>query len=175
MGTKKSEIYTPILNSAFEEFGVTTAPRICAFIAQVAHESGSFVYLKEIASGAAYEGRKDLGNTQPGDGVKFKGRGLIQITGRANYTLAGKALGLDLINHPELLELPVNAVRVSCWYWATKKLNVIADNPDTWTAVYRKKTYNKFEYITLLINGGQNGLEDRKKFYNKAKLVLRCV
>jgi len=82
-------------------------------------------YNKEIASGAAYEYRKDLGNIYPGDGVKFKGRGLIQITGRSNYTAAAKALGIDCINHPELLEQPEWAVKSACWWWENKGLNEI--------------------------------------------------
>ena len=92
------------LNAAMYEFHINSPLRQAAFIAQIAHESGELRYVKEIASGAAYEGRKDLGNTQPGDGMKFKGRGLIQITGRNNYHECGKALGVDLITNPVLLE-----------------------------------------------------------------------
>ncbi len=83
-------------------------------------------YVKELASGSDYEGRKNLGNTQPGDGVRFKGIGLIQITGRANYEKASKALGQDFINHPELLEQPEWAVKSACWWWSNAGLNQVA-------------------------------------------------
>ena len=85
------------LNAAMVEFGITTLARQASFLAQVGHESGSLVYVRELASGKAYEGRAELGNTQAGDGVRFKGRGLLQVTGRANYAACGKTLGLDLL------------------------------------------------------------------------------
>ncbi len=87
------------------------------FIAQIAHESGELTYVQEIASGKAYEGRKDLGNTQPGDGIRYKGRGLIQLTGRANYEKYGQLMGLDLINNPELLEEPEFAALSAAYFW----------------------------------------------------------
>ena len=93
------------------------------FIAQIGHESGQLKYSEEIASGKAYEGRKDLGNTQQGDGVKFKGRGLIQITGRFNYIQLSKDLGEDFIKNPELLSTPKYAVQSACWFWNKNKLN----------------------------------------------------
>ena len=99
------------LNDAMDEFTINTPQRQAMFLAQIAHESGELRYVEEIASGAAYEGRADLGNTEPGDGVRYKGRGLIQITGRANYAVCGLALDLDLIANPELLLEPVNACR----------------------------------------------------------------
>lgn len=151
--------YLPYINQYMEMYGINTPLRVSGFIAQVGHESGSFVYVREIASGAAYEGRKDLGNTQKGDGVRFKGRGLIQITGRANYTKVSEDLGIDCINHPELLEQPNNAVQSACWFWQTHGLNEIADNDD-------------IVKMTKVINGGTNGLNDRTKIYNKAKQVL---
>ena len=100
---KASEFCEP-LNNAMEKYSINTLLREAAFLAQVGHESGRLFYVKEIASGKAYEGRKDLGNTKVGDGVKFKGRGLIQITGRTNYKQCGTDLKLDLLTHPELLE-----------------------------------------------------------------------
>jgi len=118
--------YAEYFNRFMPEFGIVNAKQKAAFFAQIGHESAHLKYSKEIASGAAYEGRKDLGNIYPGDGVKFKGRGLIQITGRTNYTAAAKALGLDLINRPELLEQPEWAVKSACWWWANKGLNELA-------------------------------------------------
>jgi len=118
--------YIPYLNRYMPEYGIKTDKQIAAFFAQIGHESAHLNYSKEIASGAAYEGRKDLGNIYPGDGVKFKGRGLIQITGRSNYTAAAKALGIDCVNHPELLEQPEWAVKSACWWWANAGLNKIA-------------------------------------------------
>ena len=147
------------LNAAMSEFEINTPIRQAAFIAQIGHESGQFRYVREIASGAAYEGRADLGNTQKGDGVRFKGRGLIQITGRANYAACGKALGLDCVNHPELLEQPINASRSAAWFWKTHSFNELADE-------------NDFALITHRINGGTNGEADRLALFEKAQQVL---
>ncbi len=148
------------LNEAMYTYGITDTPiREAMFIAQVAHESGSFRYVKEIASGEAYEGRQDLGNVERGDGVRFKGRGYIQVTGRANYKACGEALGLDLIKHPELLETTANACRSAAWFWYMKGLNDLADKGD-------------FLGITKRINGGTNGYKERMAFFNRAELLL---
>lgn len=149
----------PHLVRAMEEGDITTMLRCAAFLAQLGHESCSLRYMEELASGSAYEGRKDLGNTQPGDGVRFKGRGPIQLTGRNNYRLAGKALGLDLEGHPEQAALPSVGFRTTCWFWKTHKLNELAD-------------LAKFDEITHVINGGQNGADDRRKRYELARKVL---
>jgi|SRR5882762_9750626 len=143
------------LNAAMVEFEINTKARQAAFIAQVGHESGQLRYVKELASGASYDGRADLGNTQPGDGVRYKGRGLIQITGRANYTALMLALDVDCIDHPEVVEEPVNACRSAAWFWKTHGLNELADAGD-------------FIKITRRINGGLNGLQDRQQLYAKA-------
>jgi len=135
------------------------------FLAQLAHESGQLVYMEEIASGEAYEGRKDLGNTQPGDGKRFKGRGPIQLTGRANYRAAGQALGLNLEANPELVKTPSVGFRTSVWFWTTNKLNDLAD----------KGTLESFRQITKKINGGTNGQADREKYWDKAKNTLGCA
>ena len=116
-------------------------------------------YVKEIASGKAYEGRKDLGNTKVGDGVKFKGRGLIQITGRNNYRQCAIDLKLDLLAHPELLETPVNACLSAAWFWYVNHLNPLADQ-------------QLLSSITKVINGGLNGQLDRQLLYTKAKTIL---
>jgi putative chitinase len=147
------------LNDAMDEFGVTTPARQAAFLAQMAHESASLRYTLEIASGDAYEGREDLGNRQPGDGRRYKGRGLIQVTGRANYAACGIALVLNLIEHPELLEAPAGACRSAGWFWQRKGLNRLADE-------------DKFGSITKLINGGYNGLDDRLSHWLKARSAL---
>ena len=118
--------YLPYFNIYLKEYGIVTKKQVAAFFAQIGHESGSLRYSEEIASGSAYEGRTDLGNTQPGDGKRFKGRGLIQITGRYNYEKASKALGYDLISNPELLSQPELAVKSACWWWKNAKLNELA-------------------------------------------------
>ena len=155
----KRQLYLPYLNKAMREFEIATYLRASAFLAQLAHESAEFRYFEEIASGKAYEGRKDLGNTQPGDGVKFKGHGPIQITGRANHAACGKALGLDLINNPTLITRPPNAFRSAGWFWDTRGLNALADG-------------RLFKAITKKINGGFNGLADRQKYYDRALRII---
>lgn len=155
------EVFVPHLNELMPRYQINTNKRIAAFIAQVAHESGSFRYCKELASGTSYEGRKDLGNTEPGDGVKFKGRGLIQVTGRTNYRACSIALfgDLRLLDNPDTLAVPKYAVESACWFWNTRDLNALAD-------------LGKFETITKRINGGTNGLTERKLFYNRALKLL---
>jgi putative chitinase len=160
----RAALFHPPLLDAMREFGIDTPARVAAFIAQLAHESGSFRYVREIASGEAYdtgELARRLGNTpeDDGDGERYKGRGLIQITGRANYIACGAALGLDLIAHPELLEEPENACRSAAWYWDWKGLNDLADRGD-------------FKLITKKINGGYNGYQDRLAFWERAKEVI---
>lgn len=158
--------YLPHLQAAIEEFEINTPARIAAFLAQIAHESGQLKYWAEIwgptMAQKRYEGRADLGNTQPGDGKRFKGRGPIQITGRANYRKYAALLGLPLIDNPELLELPMHGFRSAAAFWATNGLNAIADE-DTVVA---------FSRITRRINGGYNGLADRRKYWARAKDAL---
>ena len=151
--------YVDPLNAAMTEFAINTTQRQAAFLAQIGHESGQFRYVRELASGAAYEGRHDLGNIEPGDGVRFKGRGLIQITGRLNYTGVMMDLDIDCIEHPELLETPVNACRTAGWFWQKHGLNELADAGD-------------FERITRRINGGTNGEADRLALYAVAQKEL---
>lgn len=142
------EFYLP-LNRTMSLYNIFKGNRLNFFLAQIGHESGQLIYTKELASGKAYEGRKDLGNTQPGDGVKFKGRGLIQLTGRFNYQELSKDFGVDFVNNPELLETPEWASRSAGWFWDKKNLNLISDTGD-------------FEKVTRTINGGLNGLADRR-------------
>lgn len=147
------------INDACLEFSISTPQRQAAFLAHVSHESGSLQYTLELASGDDYEGRRDLGNSQPGDGRRYKGRGLIQITGRNNYLACGNALGLDLIAQPELLEAPVGACRSAAWFWQSRGLNSLADT-------------DKFGSITKSVNGGYNGLDDRLWYWLRARAAL---
>ena len=157
----RAALFTVPLVTAAAEFDINTAERVAAWLAQLAHESGQLRYVREIASGEAYERRRDLGNTQPGDGARFRGRGLIQITGRANYEQLRVALGLDCVAHPEILEDPHNAARVSGWFWKGRGLNELADGG----------TVN-FTKITRRINGSTNGLADQEMFYSRARAAL---
>lgn len=155
----KIALFVQPINDAMNEFSISTVTRQAAFLAQLCHESGSLNYVRELADGSAYEGRADLGNTQPGDGKKYRGRGLIQVTGRANYAACGAALGLDLVNHPELLEQPIPAARSAGWFWSKKNLNGVADA-------------GKFGTLCRLVNGGFNGLDDRIENYLRARKAL---
>ncbi len=155
----RADAFLAPLNAAMLEFGITTPARQASFLSQVGHESGQLRYVRELASGQAYEGRADLGNTQRGDGVRFRGRGLIQVTGRTNYAACGKALGLDLLAKPELLEQTVNACRSAGWFWQAKGLNALADAGDQ-------------VKVTRRINGGTNGLAERLALFAVAQRVL---
>ena len=156
---KRIEVYTPLLNQYMHEYRICGAEREAAFLATIILESGSFKYTREIASGSAYEGRKDLGNIYKGDGVRFRGRGLIQLTGRSNYERASKALGVDFVSNPELLEQPEWAVKSACWWWASNGLNEIADTGD-------------FRRVTRRVNGGYTHLKEREFYYKKALEIL---
>lgn len=156
---KRANLYAKALTDAMAVFYIDTPLRQAHFLAQIGHESGQLRYVKELASGAAYEGRKDLGNSQVGDGIKFKGRGLIQLTGRHNYTALMMALDIDSIEHPELVELPDNAARSAAWFWWNNNLNVLADRDD-------------LVNVTKRINGGTNGIDDRSMLLKRAKKVL---
>lgn len=159
----RATTFLPFLEDAMHEFQINTPQRQAAFLAQIAHESGSLRFLVELwgptASQSRYEMRYDLGNVAPGDGYKYRGRGLIQVTGRANYLKAGQALGADLIEHPELLGEPGLACRSAGWFWKSHGCNELADA-------------GLFEKLTRVINGGLNGYAERLGFWEKAKDVL---
>jgi len=150
------EVY---LNKHMLKYGLNTKLRICHFIAQAAHETDSFKTLEEYASGVKYEGRKDLGNNIKGDGKKYKGRGIFQLTGRTNYELYGSKLGYDLVNNPDLAKDPEISVLTALEYWNNRKLSQLADIDDV-------------ENITKRINGGLNGFEDRKVYLSRAKNII---
>jgi len=156
---KHLQRYLPHLNAAMDEFEINSPVRIAAFLAQLAHESGELRFWRELASGEAYEGRVDLGNTQPGDGPRYKGRGPIQLTGRTNYHAAGYALRIDLEKHPERACWPEVGFRIAGWYWRRHGCNELADRGD-------------FTGITRVINGGLSHLECRRKYYRIALEVL---
>jgi putative chitinase len=174
--------FVDTFNQNADKYEINTPQRLAAFLSQVAHESDGLKTASEYASGSAYEGRKDLGNSQKGDGVKFKGRGVIQTTGRNNYADTSKALFNDpnvLLNNPTKLEEPQTATLSAMYFWKSKGLNIIADKPDDWTIVIKTKkgpkTLNKFEYITYRINGGFNGLAARKSYWNKFKSMINTA
>jgi putative chitinase len=147
-------------NVHFRTYGILASPlRLAHFMAQVGHESGGFVYMEEIASGSAYEGRLDLGNTRPGDGKLFKGRGPIQLTGRSNYRVYGRAIGIDIESHPELVAVPSFGLWIACKFWNDRGLNALADDDNEIA-------------ITKSINGGANGLADRRSRLKKAKALV---
>lgn len=168
-GRGRCGVFHPLLNEHMPAFGINTPVRVAAFIAQVMHESAEFRYVRELGSNAylaKYDiGRlaKRLGNTPEadGDGQKFRGRGLIQITGRANYWAVTNAFGADFISQPELLEKPEFAVSTACWWWAKHHCNELADT-------------GEFYQITRIINGGLNGLEDRLAYFSRARRALGC-
>lgn len=142
---------------------IDTVPRLANFFGQAAHESGGFRYMREIwgptPAQMRYEGRSDLGNTQRGDGMRFMGRGIFQMTGRANYTDMAMRTGLPLVDQPDLAERPDTAVLTACIFWQTRKLSLLADagNEDA---------------ITRRINGGKNGMADRREKVAKAKALF---
>jgi len=146
----------PLAQAAMVEFSITSQARAEMFLAQILHESGSLQFFEEIASGAAYEDRKDLGNTHEGDGKRYKGRGPIQLTGRANYRWAAGKLGLDLEQHPELAARHEIGWRIAGLYWKSRGLNELADRGD-------------FLAITKRINGGTNGLQDRQHYLGRLR------
>lgn len=152
----------PVLQDTLKRFEINTLLRVAHFLAQTCHESAGFRTTEEFASGDQYEGRADLGNTQRGDGRRYKGRGILQLTGRANYRKFGQALGLDLENNPLQAAEPELSLLIACEYWKSRKINADCDRDDL-IAVTRK------------VNGGLNGLNDRRHFLGKAKIALARI
>lgn len=148
------------LEPAMVRFDVIGRLRATQFLAQIAHESAGFRYLRELGSRdyftRMYEHRRDLGNREPGDGARFCGRGYIQITGRDNYEAVAAATGLPCVDRPEILEQPENAALATCWWWKQHGCNEIADDAN-------------FERLTRRINGGLNGYGDRVTYLRKVQ------
>lgn len=153
----------PHIEAAMAQYQINTPKRQAAFLAQIGHESSRLTRLREIwgptPAQSRYEGRKDLGNTQPGDGSRYRGRGLIQVTGRANYEAMGDALGVDLLSNPEQLEEPSLAALSAARFWQSRGLSELADTGD-------------FRRISIRINGGLNGYEERVALHGKATEAL---
>ena len=169
----RRDAFLPFLQAAMTEFAIEAPARAAAFLAQLAHESGQFQFMEELWGPTTAQQRyepastlaTDLGNTQAGDGKRYKGRGPIQITGRANYTRFGDLLGADLVSEPARAALPEIGFRVAGLFWQKKGLNELAD----------RATDDAFREITKRINGGFNGLEERRRFYAVARNVLGVV
>lgn len=142
-----------------EEHKVTTQLRLCHFLAQAAHETDGFRTLEEYGGPAyfiRYEGRRDLGNVQAGDGVRYHGRGIFQLTGRANYRRLSEILDIDLEADPERAKEPSVSLAVAFAYWTESNINPAADADD-------------IAQVTKLINGGRNGLAERTRYLDRAK------
>lgn len=159
----RAQSWLDAINTAMFSHDINTPERQAAFLAQIGHESGHLLYVRELwgptPAQRGYEGRADLGNIHPGDGYRFRGRGLIQITGRANYRAMGDALLINLEEAPELLEQPLNAAMSAAQFWASHNLNALADEGDMLR-------------ITRRINGGTNGLPERMALYARAQEAL---
>ena len=163
----KRQSFLAPLNDAMQKHGITSLLRTAAFIAQLAHESGEFRFMEELwgptAAQKRYEPPSDLatrlGNSQAGDGKRFKGRGPIQITGRFNYKKYGDLLGIDLTAEPERAATPEVGFATAGLFWERNGLSALADA-------------GNFKEITRRINGGQNGAAERERFYELAKQVL---
>ena len=157
--SRLAEFIAP-LNETMHRYEINTPLRICHFIAQIAHESDGFHTTREYADGSDYEWRDDLGNIYAGDGVRYRGRGLIQVTGRSNYQECSEALGYDFVANPQALESFEYATLSAGWFWDSRGLNEFADA-------------DNLKRITRIINGGYNGLEDRSNYLDRAKNVLK--
>lgn len=163
----KRALYLPPLQAAMTAYGIDTPLRAAAFLAQLAHESGEFRWMEELWGPTPAQKRYEppselaakLGNTQPGDGKRYKGRGPIQITGRYNYAKYGGLLGRDLVGQPALAAAPEIAFATAGLFWQSNGLNELADA-------------RQFVAITRRINGGTNGLADRQMYYERAKAVF---
>jgi putative chitinase len=166
----RRDTFMPFLQEALHEFSIEPPARAAAFLAQLAHESGQLRFMEEIWGPTAAQKRYEpvtslattLGNVATGDGRRFKGRGPIQITGRANYRRYGALLAVDIEAEPQLAAKPELAFRIAGLFWSRNGLNELAD----------EVSVEAFKRITKRINGGLNGLADRERFYAMACLTL---
>jgi len=156
------------INKTISDQNMSTVNRVAGYLSQIGVESEELLYTRELGNSAYFnkydiqfskKKAEELGNTSPGDGAKYKGRGLIQVTGKFNYAACGKALGIDLVNHPEILEQPLYASQSAGWYWGSRNINAAADE-------------DNIVKITKLVNGGKMHLDRRNSYYEKAKQVL---
>ncbi len=168
--------FLPSINSILSRHGINTPERVLAFLAQIGQESGGLRWTEELASGSAYEGRGDLGNTQSGDGVRYKGRGLIGITGRTNYKWMSNALGEDFISHPEKISEPKWAVETAAYFWSHHPkgdLSKIADKMDVKKSINDTQNDTAYRLITKRINGAEDGpqthLNVRKSLWSQGQ------
>lgn len=160
---ERAPAFLPFLLEFMPPYGITSGLRIAAFLATIAEESGELRYTRELwgptPQQEKYEGRADLGNVEPGDGKFFRGRGLIQITGRNNYTEASKGIGIDYVADPTQMQTPREATRTACWWWNKHGCNDLADKAD-------------FEAVTRRVNGGLTHFAKRQAYYTHALEVL---
>lgn len=167
------ELHLPHINEAFRWYNMTTPERVAAFMAVCGWETGQMKYFTELGKRSYFDKYepgtkigKDLGNVYAGDGFKYRGRGAIQLTGRANYKAASDAFGVDFIQFPELVATPAYAWKIAGWYWVVRwkkydgGLNYFADREDLLT-------------IQKRVNGGMNGWEGRKALYDRILPYLR--
>jgi len=148
-----------VLAATLDRYAINTPLRVAHFLGQTCHESAGYRTTEEFASGDEYEGRVDLGNTMPGDGRRYKGRGLIQLTGRANYKDVGARLDLPLEAEPARAAAPVLSLTIACEFWKANKLNPLCDADD-------------LDRVTRRINGGTNGIDERRLYTSKAKNAI---
>jgi putative chitinase len=162
-GRKMSDRQFEDLNSCLQQFEINTVPRIRHFLSQTAHESGGLRWMKELASGSAYEGRRDLGNTSPGDGRKYKGAGVIQLTGKDNYQKFADFIGDQKVMQGHSYVAQIYPFTSAGFWWKNNNMNALCDQSAS------------VEQVTKRVNGGYNGLEDRKRYYEKAVQAIKAI
>ncbi len=164
--TRQAEILdalAPVMTGLLARYAIDSDLRIAHFLAQACHETDGFCttveYWGPSRAQLGYEGRANLGNILPGDGKRFMGRGIFQLTGRSNYARMGAKLGFDLVGNPQLAANPVTSLVIACEYWKERRINPLADADD-------------IDRVTRKINGGLNGIEDRRACLSRAKMAL---